>query len=185
MRGYNEMLKRLEPKNIIALGVPFQEMQGNIIPVDYLASRKVVRWYGRQRHVCSGKSCSVYLWNRWQIYGVKILQGIDGKHGLPESSHSSNAYIKLKPDGTFHEMRIYDNSHTLRMEIAYHPEKLITGNNQTPVLHYHTYDERFSRNSTGSFTRSPAKPLSDEMKIKYQKYFRGIKLWLMEILTSS
>lgn len=43
MRGYNEMLKRLEPKNIIALGVPFQEMQGNIIPVDYLASRKVVR----------------------------------------------------------------------------------------------------------------------------------------------
>jgi hypothetical protein len=43
MRGYNELLKRLEPKNIIVLGVPFQEMQGNIIPVDYLASRKVVR----------------------------------------------------------------------------------------------------------------------------------------------
>lgn len=110
------------------------------------------------------------------IEGVKILQGIEGKHSLPESSHSSNAYIKLKPDGIFHEMRIYDNSHTLSMEIAYHPEKSLTGNNHTPVLHYHTYDERFSRNATGSFIRSPAKRLSDEMKRKYKKYFRGIKL---------
>ena len=42
------------------------------------------------------------------IEGVKVLQGVNGKHGLPEESHSSRAYIKLKPDGTFHEMRIYD-----------------------------------------------------------------------------
>ncbi len=110
------------------------------------------------------------------IEGVKVLRGIDGKHSLPESSHLSNAYIKLKPDGTFHEMRIYDNSHTLSMEIAYHPEKSLTGNNHTLVLHYHTYDERFSRNATGPFMRSPAKRLSDEMKRKYKKYFKGIKL---------
>lgn len=110
------------------------------------------------------------------LEGVKILQGINGKHGLPESSHSSKAYIKLKPDGTFHEMRIYDKTHTLRIEIAYHPEKSLTGNNHTPILHYHTYDERFSRNATGSFTRSPAKLLSDKMVKKYKKYFRGIKL---------
>lgn len=110
------------------------------------------------------------------IEGVKVLQGLNGKHGLPESSHSNNAYIKLKPDGTFHEMRIYDDNHALIMEIAYHPEKSLTGNNHTPVLHYHTYDERFSRNATGPFMRSPAKPLSDEMKRKYKKYFKGIKL---------
>lgn len=113
-----------------------------------------------------------------KINGVKILKGVkeSGKHGLPESSHSSNAYIKLNPDGTFHEMRIYDNNHILRMEIAYHSEKSLTGNNHTPVLHYHTYDERFSRNAKGAFTRSPAKLLTDEMKKKYKKYFRGIKL---------
>ena len=95
---------------------------------------------------------------------------------MPESSHSSNAYIKLKPDGTFHEMRIYDNTHVLRIEIAYHSEKSLTGNNHSPVLHYHTYDERFSKNATGTFTRSPAKLLTDEVKKKYKKYFRGIKL---------
>lgn len=48
-----------------------------------------------------------------KIYGVKILQGIDGKHGLPESSHSSMAYLKMNPDGTFNMMRIYDNKHIL------------------------------------------------------------------------
>lgn len=43
MRGYNEMLKRIEPEAIIVFGSPFPEMQGNIIAVDYLSSRKVVR----------------------------------------------------------------------------------------------------------------------------------------------
>lgn len=108
------------------------------------------------------------------IEGVKVLQGLNGKHGLPESSHFSNAYIKLKKDGTFHEMRIYDNDHILRMEIAYHPEKILTGNNHIPVLHYHTYDDRFSMNETGAFFRSPAHRLPDELEKKYKKYFRGI-----------
>ena len=42
MRGYNKMLERLEPENIIVFGKPFSEMDGNIIRVDYEASRKVV-----------------------------------------------------------------------------------------------------------------------------------------------
>ena len=43
MRGYNAMLERIEPTAIIIFGTPFPEMQGNIISVDYLESRKVVR----------------------------------------------------------------------------------------------------------------------------------------------
>ena len=43
MRGYNEMLERLNPENIIVFGKPFSEMKGSIIQVDYLDSRKVVR----------------------------------------------------------------------------------------------------------------------------------------------
>lgn len=109
------------------------------------------------------------------IDGIKILQGIEGKHGLPESSHSSEAYIKLKPDGTFHEMRFYNKEHVLYMEIAYHPEESLTGNRHTPILHYHLYNESFSKNKTGAFKRSRAEKLSDEMKKKYKKYFRGIK----------
>ncbi len=43
MRGYNEMLDRLNPETIICFGDPLPEMQDNIIHVDYRDSRKVVR----------------------------------------------------------------------------------------------------------------------------------------------
>lgn len=43
MKGYNRMLAEIEPSAIICFGTPFKEMKGNIITVDYLASRKVVR----------------------------------------------------------------------------------------------------------------------------------------------
>ena len=40
MRGYNEMLDRIEPEAVICLGDPFPEMNGNIIKVDYIKSRR-------------------------------------------------------------------------------------------------------------------------------------------------
>lgn len=43
MRGYNAMLEKLNPSKILCFGTPFKEMKGNIIVIDYLQSRKVVR----------------------------------------------------------------------------------------------------------------------------------------------
>ncbi len=43
MRGYNAMLEKINPSTVICFGTPFPDMQGNIIPVDYRESRKVVR----------------------------------------------------------------------------------------------------------------------------------------------
>lgn len=43
MLGYNEMLKRVKPSAVICFGMPFAEMQGKIITVDYDASRRVNR----------------------------------------------------------------------------------------------------------------------------------------------
>lgn len=43
MRGYNTMLEAIDPSAVIVFGTPFPEMEGNIIPVDYVSSRKVVR----------------------------------------------------------------------------------------------------------------------------------------------
>ena len=42
------------------------------------------------------------------IEGVKVLQGLNGKHGLPEEAHSSKMYIKLHRDGTLNMLRIYN-----------------------------------------------------------------------------
>lgn len=84
-----------------------------------------------------------------KIEGVKVLEGLNGKHGLPEESHNSNAYIKLKPNGTFHEMRIYDKDHYLIKEIAYHPER-----------------DNFKCRSTRLITK-------EEYEI-YKKYLKGV-----------
>lgn len=101
-----------------------------------------------------------------KIEGVKVLQGLGGKHSLPEEAHSSEAYIKLKPDGTFHEMRFYDKDHYLTFEIAYHPEPKLD-NGAKSVLHYHIYDRNFNRTS--------AKKLPKAMRKRYGKYFKGVK----------
>lgn len=125
-----------------------------------------------------GKSVPYSYQTVGTIEGVKVLQPVVGSnhHGLPESSHSSDAYIKLDTDGTFKEMRLYDKSHCLYLEIGYHKEKNLTGDNQAKILHYHTYDQSFSRTKEGSGGRSKAKLLTDEMKEKYKKYFKGLKI---------
>lgn len=100
-----------------------------------------------------------------KVEGIKVLKGIGGKHGLPEESHSSDAYIKLKPNGTFHEMRIYDN-HYLLKEIAYHPEPRINnGNRIENVLHIHEY-KRDNFND-----RQPRLLTQREIK-EYKKYLK-------------
>lgn len=43
MRGYNAMLEKIQPEAVVCFGTPFAEMEGNIVPVDYRSSRKVVR----------------------------------------------------------------------------------------------------------------------------------------------
>lgn len=100
-----------------------------------------------------------------KIEGVKVLSGLDGKHGLPEEAHSSSAYIKLKPDGTFHEMRIYDKEHYLVFELAYHPEPNIDPSRK-PVLHYHQYDRDFHRTKARKATKA--------MKKHFKKYLKGV-----------
>ncbi len=104
-----------------------------------------------------------------KIEGVKVLQGIKGKHSLPEESHNSLAYIKLKSDGTFHEMRIYDKNHYLVKEIAYHPEpSLNNGNRSENVLHIHEYKRDNFKD------RKPRLLKPEEIKL-YKKYLIGVK----------
>lgn len=104
------------------------------------------------------------------IEGVKVLVGINGKHSLPEEAHTSSAYIKLKPDGTFHEMRIYDNDHYLVKEIAYHPEPgLNGGRRQDNVLHIHEY----KRNN---FKDRSQRLLTEDEFRQFKKYLKGVKL---------
>jgi hypothetical protein len=75
-----------------------------------------------------------------------------------------------------HSPMPHDDNHCLYLEIAYHKEKNLTGDNHTPGLHYHTYDSSFSKTKEGDGGRSKAHFLADEMKDKYKKYFKGLKI---------
>ena len=105
------------------------------------------------------------------IEGIKVLEGINGKHGLPEESHSSNAYIQLNRDGTFRTMRIYGDDHYLQYEIAFHPEpNLNNGNRREKVLHIHEYKQK------DNFKQRTARRLTKDEIEKYRKYLVGVKI---------
>lgn len=112
-----------------------------------------------------------------KLYGVKVLKGVEGtgNHGLPESSHSSVAYLKMNPDGTFRMMRIYDSNHNLRLEIAYHSEQAI-GKGQRKVLHYHIYGTEFSSTHSKDYGRTThALHKNSKLYKQYNKFFKGVK----------
>lgn len=100
-----------------------------------------------------------------KMYGIKVLQGLGGVHGLPEEAHSSYSYIQLKKDGTVHAIRFYGPDKLLRFEIAYHPEPHLdpSGN---PILHYHVYDN----SGTGPW-HGPAFKATKTMRKRYSKFF--------------
>ena len=108
---------------------------------------------------------------RWEtvgkINGVKVLRPADttSSHKLPEEAHKSRMYILLKNDGTFSQMRIYDKSHKLRFEIAYHPEQKLDPSRK-PVLHYHVCN--------GANDRSKAKMATVKMYEKFKQYLKGV-----------
>ena len=72
-------------------------------------------------------------------HGIKVLRGTGNLHDLPVEAHSSKAYIKLHPDGSFSMMRFYDKNRYLVKEIAYHPEKYLD-KSRKPILHVHEYE---------------------------------------------
>lgn len=43
MQGYNELIRKIKPQAVICYGEPFEEMQGNIIPVDYAKTNNYVK----------------------------------------------------------------------------------------------------------------------------------------------
>lgn len=61
---------------------------------------------GREEHLLPENRCHILMElirefsPDGKFYGVKVLKGIEGsgKHGLPESSHSSMAYLKMNPE---------------------------------------------------------------------------------------
>ena len=96
------------------------------------------------------------------FHGIKVLEGIGGKHNLPEEAHSSPAYAKLHKDGNLQMLRFYDKDKHLVLEIGYHREPKLTGHHE-PVYHIHEY-------SRENFKDRPPRLFTAEDILKYGKY---------------
>ncbi len=95
-----------------------------------------------------------------KINGVKVLQGIKGKHGLPEEAHSSNAYITLNPNKSVRQIRLYNDNLTAKTDIEFsaHMGKIF--------LHAHDYVNG---------VRQLPRDLTTKEKKKYLKFFKERK----------
>lgn len=102
------------------------------------------------------------------VHDAEVLEGTSKQyHGLPDYGHSPDRkYIKENPDGTFREMRVYDENGFPILEIGYHPEESLTGNRHEKVLHYHTFSQDLTRHMGGRL--SPTE--NTEIYNKYKKY---------------
>ncbi len=94
------------------------------------------------------------------IEGVKVLKGLNGKHGLPEEAHSSTSYIRLHNNGKVKQLRLYNKDLTAKTDIEYsiHQGKL--------SLHAHDYKNGL---------RQPARPLTEKEKKEVLKFWGGLK----------
>ena len=93
-----------------------------------------------------------------KISGIKVLEGISNKHGLPEESHSSTKYIKLDFDGSVKQIRLYNKDHTSKADIEF------STHNGHKIFHAHDYLNG---------VRGEKRDLSTSELKKYSKYFGG------------
>lgn len=102
---------------------------------------------------------------RW-VEDAEVLVGTGNNHGLPDFAHSPNSkYIKENPDGSFRELRDYDETGFPVLEIGYHPEpSLNNGSRSQKVLHYHLFGNDLSR--------SKARRITEDIHEKYSKYLK-------------
>lgn len=104
------------------------------------------------------------------IEGVKVLQGLNGKHDLPVEAHSSEAYIQLYPDGNFKMLRFFDKEHYLTFEVGYHPETELD-KSRKPILHVHEYPEH------DNFKKRTTRLMTEKEYDALMKYFGGVTRW--------
>ncbi len=95
-----------------------------------------------------------------KINGIKVLKGMQGKHGLPEEAHTSRAYISLNNDNSVRQIRLYDNNLTAKTDIEFSAHK------GKVFLHAHDYKNG---------VRQPARKLTEEEYKIYFSYFGGKK----------
>ena len=129
MAGYKEMLRRIKPKAIICYGDPFDEMEGKLIVIDYVATNNLTQE--------KGFGVPIVKYVRGLIEKGGGAAGSGGETSLPING-KPNSKRSLFKDGKLIQERIYDENGQANKDIDYtnhgnplkHPE----------VPHEHNWD---------------------------------------------
>lgn len=110
MAGYKEMLRRLKPQAIICYGVPFEEMEGKLVCVDYAETNNL----SHEKHFLNPikKHFCGYV-----IKGGGTAGG-SGETSLPIRG-KPNSVRSLFKDGKLIQERIYDEYGRAKKDIDY------------------------------------------------------------------
>ncbi|MGN1360126.1 MAG: hypothetical protein ACI4X9_06685 [Kiritimatiellia bacterium] len=97
-----------------------------------------------------------------------VAVGTGHQRALPEESQHHRAYIRLRPDGSFHSIRFYGEDHYATKDIAYHREPDLAPGG--PILPIHEYKR-------DNFTERKPRLLTEAEYNLYKKYFNGALRW--------
>ena len=101
------------------------------------------------------------------IEGVVIVEGTGKQHNVPFLSPDGKPRIKLNPDGSVRQMRIYDpQTGRPKMDLDYTPEPSLAGGGER-IFHYHKWSP--------AGVRSPALEATRELYEEYKKYLKGVE----------
>ena len=110
LQGYNEMLRRINPRAIICYSSPFEEMKGNVITVDYAETNNLKSYAEESQPVYNGipKVYNGYI--KWKS-GYVITARMGGS-GSGNRNHYYDKYPKSIHEGRQNKHIVGSNNYT-------------------------------------------------------------------------
>ena len=163
MHGYQEMIKRVNPEAVICYGNPFDEMEGNIIAVDYAKTNNLSKWAD---YICGEKEIPFNSNLIVKRYGYVLNEkGMGRASGQWKPKKEEDKRFLGKPGET--KTTAKDNGDTYITRIgkdgrATSERHNSTHGNSKRHVNPHEHDVIWQEN--GAPTLGPGRPVSEQNK---------------------
>ena len=176
MAGYNELLSRVDPKNIICYNTPFPEMEGNIIFVDYDLSS----WQHYDDDLTGQKSVNngIIIKKSGFIFSEKGMGYSHGGAWRPSPNKPQDqrfigrpGEIKeyIKPNGERFETKIGEDGRAIM-------ERHYTDHNRAHTDHTNPHDHKINWDNPRGFP-DPGPPINyPDGNVPEFKLYQGVKI---------
>lgn len=173
MHGYQEMIKRVNPEAVICYGNPFDEMEGNIIAVDYAKTNNLSKWAD---YICGEKEIPFNSNLIVKRYGYVLNEkGMGRASGQWKPKKEDDKRFLGKPGET--KTTTKKNGDTYITRIGKNGRATSERHNSTygnPKEHPNPHEHDVIWQENGAPTLGPGRPVSE--KNKYINFGGVIKM---------